>query len=296
MERQKKAYLYALLAVLLWSTVASAFKLTLRYMDSTALLLISSLTSTLVLFIILLANGEIRQLKLMKKNDWLRSAGLGFLNPFLYYLVLFKAYTLLPAQEAQPLNYTWGIVVTLLSVPLLGQKITALNIIALVISFGGVIIISTKGDFRSFNISDPLGVGLAVGSSLIWALYWIYNIKDSRSEIVKLFINFVFGSLFVVAWYVISGAGRIEISPGIAGAVYTGIFEMGITFVVWLKALKYTENTATVSNIIYLSPFLSLFFINLLVGEKILLTTVIGLALIIGGIVIQQYGTRLRRL
>ena len=34
----------------------------------------------------------------------------GFLNPFLYYIILFKAYSLLPAQEALSLNYTWPLV------------------------------------------------------------------------------------------------------------------------------------------------------------------------------------------
>jgi drug/metabolite transporter (DMT)-like permease len=76
---------------------------------------------------------------------------------------------------------------------------------------------------------------------------------------------------------------------GIAGAVYVGLFEMGITFVLWLKALKLSRTTAQVSNLIYMSPFVSLVLIHFVVGERILLTTLIGLIFIITGIVIQQY-------
>ena len=32
---------------------------------------------------------------------------------------------------------------------------------------------------------------------------------------------------------------------------YVGLFEMGITFVLWLSALKSTNNTARISNLIF---------------------------------------------
>jgi drug/metabolite transporter (DMT)-like permease len=71
------------------------------------------------------------------------------------------------------------------------------------------------------------------------------------------------------------------------GAVYVGIFEMGITFVCWLFALKFSTNSAKVANLIFISPFLSLIFIYFLVGEQILVSTFIGLVFIITGLLIQ---------
>jgi drug/metabolite transporter (DMT)-like permease len=67
-----------------------------------------------------------------------------------------------------------------------------------------------------------------------------------------------------------------------------GIFEMGITFLLWSKALKYAESAAKISILIYLSPFLSLIFIHFIVGEKIYLSTILALLLIISGIGIQR--------
>ena len=64
---------------------------------------------------------------------------------------------------------------------------------------------------------------------------------------------------------------------------------MGITFVLWLNALRYSKTTAGVSNLIYLSPFISLIIIHFTVGEAILQSTVFGLALIVSGILMQQY-------
>ena len=190
MERQKQAYTYAIIAVLLWSTVASAFKVSLRYVDFLQLLFYSCIVSILIFFIILLTQNKLRLLKSYSGKDYLHSAILGFLNPFVYYVVLFKAYSLLRAQEAQPLNYTWQIMLVLLSIPLLKQKIRLLSILAIFISFFGVFVISTRGDVLSFRFTSLGGALLALGSAVIWALFWIYNLRDQRDEVAKLFLNF----------------------------------------------------------------------------------------------------------
>jgi drug/metabolite transporter (DMT)-like permease len=69
-----------------------------------------------------------------------------------------------------------------------------------------------------------------------------------------------------------------------------GVVEMGAAFVLWLSALRLSENTAKVGNLIFISPFVSLFFIRALVGEEILPSTVMGLLLVVAGIVLQRTG------
>jgi drug/metabolite transporter (DMT)-like permease len=235
-------------------------------------------------------------LKKITKAELLNSAFLGLLNPFLYYVVLLKAYELLPAQEAGTLNYIWPLVLVLLSIPMLKQKITGWSILAILVSFFGIILISTHGQVFTFRFTSPVGVMLALGSAIFWALYWIFNMKDRREEVTKLFLNFCFGFLYIFLTIIILRLlgrqwNRYPILPwqGIVGSVYLGIFEMGITFILWLMALKLSSTTAKVSNLIYLSPFISLILIHFFVGEVILLSTVIGLLFIVGGIIIQQY-------
>ncbi|MDZ7749042.1 MAG: DMT family transporter, partial [Halofilum sp. (in: g-proteobacteria)] len=180
MTRQAQAYAFAGAAILLWSSVASAFKLSLRYVDHLQLLLYANATSIVVLFAILALQGRAHLLRRYTRTDVLRLAGLGVLNPFLYCVVLFKAHDLLPAQQAQPLNFTWAIMLALLSVPLLGQRITAKAFAALVISYSGVLVISTKGDVLGLSFTSLPGVALALAlaSTVIWALYWIFNTRD----------------------------------------------------------------------------------------------------------------------
>lgn len=64
---------------------------------------------------------------------------------------------------------------------------------------------------------------------------------------------------------------------------------MGITFIIWDKALQLTKKPVIVNNLIYLSPIFSLSLINLFLGEKIESPTFLGFILILGGILLQYY-------
>ena len=284
MENQQKASIYAGLSVIFWATAASAFKIALEYLDFIQLLFISTITSLLVFTIILFVQGKIPLLKNQTGTDIRLSGILGLLNPFLYYLVLLKAYSLLPAQIAQPLNFTWPIVLVLLSIPLLKQKIPLRSILAIFISFAGVFFISSQGKPFAFEFANPFGVTLAVGSSLIWALFWIFNVRDKRDEVVKLFMNFVFAAVFITIVTALFSSFRIITWQGWLAGIYVGIFEMGITFIFWLKALRLSSSTSKIGNLIYLTPFFSLLIIHFIVGESIYLTTIFGLILIVAGI------------
>ena len=286
--RQKQAYLYAFAAVLLWSTIASAFKISLRYSDVLPLLFYASIVSTATFFIYALFTKKLILLKTLSAKDYLRSALLGFLNPFLYYIVLFKAYDMLRAQEALAINWTWPITLVLLSIPLLGQKIKLSGILAIIVSFFGVFFIAAQGDILGFRFSKPTGVLLALTSTIIWALFWIFNVKDKRNDAVRLFLNFMFGTVFIFIAMLFFAKIEILNINGILGAAYIGLFEMGITFLVWFRALKLAKATAHVAHLIYLVPFLSLVVISLTVGEKIVASTIIGLVFIVGGIILQK--------
>ncbi|MBC8470703.1 MAG: DMT family transporter [Planctomycetes bacterium] len=294
MEKQKRAYIYAAFAILLWSTIAAAFKITLPYYTDVLdlhilhLLFYASLIASITLFLNLLFSNKFYLLKSFSKIDYLYSALMGFLSPFLYYLVLLNAYSILSAQEAMTINWLWPITLALLSIPLLKQKIKPRGMIAITISFFGVFIIATRGNLFGFKFTNPIGVLLALSSTIIWALFWIYNTKDKHDEAARLFLNFIFGTIFIFISILLFNKMKMPDFKGALGAAYIGLFELGITFLLWLKALKLSKTTAHVVNLVYLAPFLSLVAISLVVGEKILISTIIGLIFIVSGIILQK--------
>jgi drug/metabolite transporter (DMT)-like permease len=288
MQRQSQAYLLAGGAVLAWSTVATAFKLTLRHLDPAALLAWSALASLLVLLTVLVLRDGLRGIVAWKPRDFAFSALLGFLNPGLYYAVLFEAYDRLPAQQAQPLNYAWPVVLVLLSALFLRQPVRPRAIVAMLVCLLGVAVISTRGQLLALQFSDPVGVALALVSTVIWAGYWLLNLRDGRDPVLRLTINFVFGAIFAFIYAALLGKLAWPSMAGLLGSAYVGAFEMGLTFVLWISALRLSRTTAQVSGLIFLAPFLSLLVIHLVLGETIHPSTLIGLVLIVGGIMALQ--------
>ena len=290
MNRNTRAILLALMAVLSWSTVATAFKVALTYLTHFEMLLIASLTSVLVFTLTLTIQGKWHMVRRLSSKLWKELAFQGFLNPAAYYLILFKAYDMLPAQVAQPVNYAWPIVLLILLAAFAKQPIPSKKYMGMVISMLGVVMISL-GTGQLSGMKVPFtGVLLAAISAFFWAGYWMVNNKhkDSIDAIVTLFGSFLCGSLYLIICIPVFGFSIPNLNGLLAG-IYVGGFEMAIPFICFGIAIRITSNPALINQLCYLSPFLSLFFIAMVLHEPIVVTTYIGLVLIVAGIVFNEY-------
>ena len=174
-------------------------------------------------------------------------------------------------------------------IPILKQKIRLVDFFALLIGFLGVMVISTEGNLSYMEVKNPMAVTLAVGSSFIWAFYWILNVKDKADPLIRLFLKFVFAVFFLIIGSIILfdlGTPSLE---GLLGACYVGMFEMGFAYALWMMALKLSETTADVTILIYITPFISFVFVHIIVGERILFSSVMGAVLIVAGILLNKY-------
>lgn len=290
MNRNTRAILLALMAVLSWSTVATAFKVALTYLTHFEMLLIASLTSVLVFTLTLTIQGKWHMVRRLSSKLWKELAFQGFLNPAAYYLILFKAYDMLPAQVAQPVNYAWPIVLLILLAAFAKQPIPSKKYMGMVISMLGVVMISL-GTGQLSGMEVPFtGVLLAAISAFFWAGYWMVNNKhkDSIDAIVTLFGSFLCGSLYLIICIPVFGFSIPNLNGLLAG-IYVGGFEMAIPFICFGIAIRITSNPVLINQLCYLSPFLSLFFIAMVLHEPIVVTTYIGLVLIVAGIVFNEY-------
>jgi len=285
----KHAIILALVATFLWSTVASAFKIGLKYLTPTMFLCYVIITAWFALTLINIFSSK--TVPHINRRQLLTALTGGFLNPFLYYLILFVAYNRLPAQIAQSLNYTWPIVLVILSTIFLAQPLKPLSIAGMLISLTGVVAIS-YGSLHSDMHTDVWGIALAIGSSLIWATYWILNKKSTLDPKIQIWINFSMGLILILPFAIATEDFTLPPIEAIIPIIYSGLFEMAITFVVWLKALQKASSSSKISHYIYFSPFLSLIFINLILRESILISTIWGLSLIIAGIIWVEYGNK----
>lgn len=301
MKENNKSILLAIVAVLSWSTVATAFKKSLENLSPYGMLLIASITSLLIFIVAITVQRKWGQISSLSKRTWGYFALLGLLNPVAYYLVLFKSYDLLPAQVAQPVNYFWPILLLILLAIFTKQAIPVKKYIGMFISLGGLILISAGGQ-QSDSMEIP-GFGLVLGlmSALLWASYWMVNNKNKNKAdaTTACFMSFLFGSIYLTLGAPLIGIEGLlvkattDFTPdplnGILSGMYVGAFEMGIPFICFGMAMRKTNNPALINQLCYLSPFLSLFFVSTILGETIVPSTYIGLTLIVLGIVFNEY-------
>ena len=74
---------------------------------------------------------------------------------------------------------TQVLTLALLSVPLLKQRLRWQDGVGGIVCYAGVLVISTHGDVFTLHFTDSLGVVLALGSTVLWALYWIFNTREA---------------------------------------------------------------------------------------------------------------------
>ena len=195
MKDSSKSLIYIAIAVASWSTVASAFKIGLRHYSYYELLLVAAITASMLFALLITIQKKWYLVKSITRKEWVLFAITGMLSPAGYYLILFKAYDLLPAQIAQSINYSWAIVLTLLLALVTRERIPLLKYLGMAISLGGVALISLGSSTIVGVKLSITGLILAFLSAFVWASFWIFNKKSEHIDnILALFISFFFGS------------------------------------------------------------------------------------------------------
>lgn len=288
----KRALICALAAVGLWSTMATAFKWALEFSTPMALITLAATVSWCFFGIRVAVAGSFKSVSTMSNGLILRCLLLGLINPAFYYWILFTAYELLPAQDAMAINYTWGLTLPLVA-SMFSRKLPAKSEAGLaLLSYLGILVIATNGNLTSLQFNQPTGVALALFSTVIWGLSWVVNSRvvdaNGIDPEIALFLNF--SAALPLLWVITGLAGQLpSVSMGsLLGGLYIGLFEMGIAFVLWMNALRLTDNPLRISSLIFLAPPLSLVLIGTVLKESIAGSTMIGLVIILIGLAGQQ--------
>ena len=275
----KKEYICAIISVLLWSTTATISKLLLGSLDSMQILLVSSLFSFIFLLIINCINGSIK--------DYLIIFSLGLIGIFLYDLFFYLGINAMQASQAFIINYLWPIMTVLFACIILKEKFTLRKIIAIIISFIGVIIVSSNGNIFNIDKSSIMGTFYCMLAAILYGLFSVLNKKQNYNKYTSMML-FYLGSFIISLIYVLTSKKTFmpELNQ-LLGMLWIGIFTSAIAYTSWALALA-KGDTARISNIAYLTPFISLIWTGIVLKEKISLYSVLGLVIIVLGIFIQM--------
>lgn len=280
--RMKKQYLYAAVAIILWATTAAVSKLLLGNLSSMQVLAASCGYAFVFLLIICAAQGKLKLLKTYKAKDYLAMSGMGMLGIFFYNLLLFMGIERIFASQAMVINYLWPMMAVLAACVLLKERLTARKCIAVLMSFLGVIIVTTS----SQGTDNALGVLCCVLAAVFYGMFVVLNKRLPYDKFVGMMVYHLAGFLVSFAYVMLSGEGLSLNLMQHLGMGWIGIFTYAVAYVAWALAMD-AGDTAKIANLAYITPFLSLVWNFLLLGEPISIRCVIGLVVIVAGIFVQ---------
>ncbi len=294
MNEKKIGYLYLALCIIFWASIPVASKKILVELNNLQMLFYSTIFSVVILALLLFIQKKQKIMAKYSLREYLNMIFLGFLGTYLYYVLLYGAFTLTTAQEGFILAYTWPILVLLLAFIILREQVTVKKIVSIFISFIGIIIITTRGKFLQLTLAHFSGDILALSGAFVFALFSILGKKHNFDKTISAFIYFLSALIFITITLFIFSTPKIP-SPNIwLWLLYNGILVNGITYVWWFQALQKVD-TSIVTTTLYLTPFISLVFIWLFLNEKIVFSSIIGLMVIVLGILLQSTGENRRK-
>ncbi len=226
-------------------------------------------------------------------NDYTKIGVLGFLGTYLYYVLLYGALAVTSASEGFILAYTWPMLVIILAFPILKEKLTFIKLCSFFISFIGIVVIVTHGNIFTLSFTSIQGDMLALGGAAVFALFSVLGKKYHYDQVVSVFIYFVTALIFITPTLLLFSSLKMPSIHVWLWLILNGFLVNGISYIFWFKALEYGD-TSVVSNALYLTPFLSLVYIRLFLGEQILISSIVGLVIIVSGIVLQSMSMRNR--
>lgn len=282
----KKEYIYAFVSILLWSTTATVTKLLLGSLNSMQILVVGSFLAFAFLLIINLIKGNFKELKKYKIKDYIQIAGIGVFGTFLYNLFLYLGINTLQASQAFIINYLWPIMTVIFACIILKEKITIKKVLAIILSFIGVVIVTANGDILDVGKNSIIGAMYCILAAISYGLFSVLNKKKNYNKYLSMMLYYLV-SFIISLIYIIISKNIFEIQVNqLLGLFWIGIFTSATAFTSWAIALE-KGDTAKISNLAYITPFLSLIWTSLLLKEDFSIYSVIGLIVIVFGIFIQ---------
>lgn len=282
----KKAYTFAGVSIFFWSTVAVTAKLLLDSLNNIQLLWASALFAAVFLFVVNMVTGNIKKIKGYKAKDYFVSVLIGLPGTFLYYVFYYAGTDMMLASQAFIINYLWPVMSVVFACILLKEKMTVLKGVAIAISFLGVGIV-TGGGSAEFNNDTIAGALLCISGAVSYGVFTALNQKFYYDKLISMMLNYFVTFILTGIINAVNGDIFIPSLAGCLGLAYNGIFTMAIANTVWILALE-SGNTAKISNLAYITPFLSLVWTSLILKETLSIYSVVGLLVIVLGIFIQM--------
>jgi drug/metabolite transporter (DMT)-like permease len=207
---------------------------------------------------------------------WLHGVG----GLFGYHALFFAAMARAPAAEANLLNYTWPLLIVLLSAPLLGLRLTVRHVLGVIAGLSGSLLLLAQG--TNFTAGALLGYVCAMGAALTWALYSVIA-RRMRAVPTEAVIGFcAISSILAAGAHILFESTVVPDRETLLAVVALGVGPVGAAFLLWDFAMK-RGDPRLLGSLAYATPVASTIILGLAGFAPLSLSTVAATLLVVAG-------------
>lgn len=282
---------YAALTILFWSLAYVLTRLALQYFSAFAMGFLRYLIASAALLAIVAA----AKIKAPRRTDLKWFALSGFFGFFLYMVTFNRGCVTATAATSSVIIATVPVITALLARVLYGEKLSAIQWAATAIEFSGVVLLTLLD--HSFSVNG--GLFLLLVAALALGSYNLLQRKLTKSYSgLQASAYSIFAGTVMLAVFLPQSVREVRAAPPLQ-LVYVavlGVFSSAAAYVTWAYAFQKAKNTSSVSNYMFVTPFVTALLGFLLAGERPDIATVAGGAVILTGVLVFIFGGRIAEL
>ena len=274
--------------VVVWGASWPIYKLALPYTPPLLFAGIRTTIGGILLGVLLFKRRE----KINWNKNWKLYVMSALLNTFLFYGIQTVGLNYLPGGLFSILVYFQPVLLGLFAWIWLGEFMTPVKIVGLLIGFIGIVIVSLDG--LTFHVS-VIGVSLGLISAVCWALgvifvkkvshkvdpYWMVSLQSIIGGIALLSTGTLFENWSDIIWN----------SHYIFGLSYGAIFGIPLSFLIYYKLINEGE-ASKVGSFTFLVPIIAVILGAVFLDEPVTYLLIVGLILVGLSILIVNYKSR----
>lgn len=281
---RKKALVYAACTVFLWASAYVFTRIALQTFSPGTV----SVTRYLFASLFLLVAALSMRTHLPKLRDiplFFLSGAMGFA---LYMIFFNEASRTVTAATGSVLIASVPILTAVLARIFLKERLNRLSGFAVVIEFGGILILTLWDGVFSINKGILPMIAAAV---LLSGYNLIQRQLTKRYSAFAATAYSIFAGTFLLLVYLPEAIGQVRVASlsEIAVLAFLGLFPSAIAYVFWTKAFSYAEKTSDVTNFMFVTPLLTALLGYTMIAEVPPLSTLVGGAVILTGFILFQY-------
>jgi drug/metabolite transporter (DMT)-like permease len=282
-SNSNRSRVYAIGTIVLWSSAFVFTKIALEYFAASSIGVLRYLCAS-IFFLFLVFNKKIGLPKLKDIPFFFISGAAGFS----LYMTFFNigAGSLSPAT-ASIIIATAPVITAVLSTLVFKEKIRALGWIAIVIEFGGILVLTLWDGVFTINI----GILWMLGAAVCISVYNLFQRHFSKKYTALQSTSYsIFAGTLLLLINLPHASVQLMTAPSrpLFAIVFMGVFPSAIAYLWWSKALSTAEKTSDVTNFMFVTPFLATLLGFLLIGEIPTLSTIVGGGIILAGLFLFQ--------